>query len=78
MILITTKQKRRRLTDLERRVVELALLSGLSNREIAETMDISYSAVACSLHRAQRVVNARSSRQGYALLTKLLNGKFRS
>lgn len=75
MILVKMKKKEKELSEREKQVAELALLSGLSNREIAEQLEMTYSGVASTLHRARRKVGARSSRQGYALLAKLVNGK---
>lgn len=62
------------LTELEERVVRLALQEGLQNSEIAESLRVTYSAVANALYRAQRKVGSRTARQGYAALMVLLDG----
>ncbi len=78
MILAMSKKTKKKLSELEHQVVSLALRSGFTNQEVAEQLDVSYVSVVCAMHRAQRKVAARSHRQGYAMLVRLLNGKSRS
>lgn len=63
------------LSDLEKQVAILALLNGLTNREIANELDIGYPSVVCAMYRAQKKVEARSHRQGYARILQLINGR---